>query len=275
MPIQNLDAQYNFSRSYDSLPPVNLPLRVTRLYDKENVDATSYTSLTAFTNKLDKVMVYPDFGTPPAGIPAATDFVDNFRYFIDFGDGTVKSDLSAEHYYKAPGDYTITIVAADSGTNFFVGTQRPVVRAIDAIPDKIILTHVNETSGFAINSSSVMSPIHLTRWNSYQTWPSLSSTGYSINLTCSGNRSPLFSKDSYYRDINAHLKSFSAFVKRDESSNSYEVVSNVITDNTLVYGERNSLWPGSGLPYNLFGFPKDGTVFLGTSGDLEFFYYED
>ena len=120
-----------------------------------------------------------------------------------------------------------------------------------------------------------MSPIHLTRWNSYQTWPSLSSTGYTINLTCSGNRSPLFSSDSYYKDIDAHLKSFSAFVKRNESSNSYEVVSNVVTDNTLVYGERNPLWPGSGLPYNLYGYQKEGTIFLGTSGDLEFFYYED
>ena len=275
MPLQSLDAEYNFNRSYDSLPSVNLPLRITRLYDKENTDATTYTSLTAFTNKLDRVMVYPDFGTPPTGIPAATDFVDNFRYFIDFGDGTISSDLSATHFYKTPGEYTITIVAADSATNFFVGNQKPSVRAVDAIPDKIFLTHINETSGFAVNASTIMSPIHLTRWNSYQTWPSLSSTGYTINLTCSGNRSELYSREKYYNDIDVHLKKFAAFVKEDTDSNTFEVVSDIITNNTLIYGERNPLWPGAGLPFNLYGYEKEGTEFLGTSGEAQFYYYED
>lgn len=279
MPIQTpFDPDYNFSRTYETLPRINLPLKITKEYQQENAASTTYglEPLTAYTNELDRITVSPDFGTPFAGTSLsdiiATDFIDNFRYFIDFGDGTIASDLSATHYYKYPGEYVISIVAADSATNFYIGAQQPAIKAVNAVPDKIFLTYKDN---YEVNSSSFGEPLYLTRWNSYQSYPSLSSIGYSINLTCSGNRSPLVSRDDYYNDIDAHFKQFSAFVKIDPTTRDYEVINDLTTTNTEVYGERNPLFPGAGLPYILYGYPKQGSIFLGTSGFAEFFYYED
>lgn len=279
MPIQTTaEPEYNFSRSYNTLPRVNLPLKITKEYDIENVSSTTFglTPLTAYTNELDRIIVSPDFGTPFAGTEfadiVATDFIDNFRYFIDFGDGTVVSDLSATHHYTYPGEYVITIVAADSATNFYVGAQQPIIKAVNAIPDKLFLTY---TGNYEVNTSSFSEPLYLTRWNSYQSYPALSASGYTVNLNCSGNKSPLVSKDAYYNDVNAHFKQFAAFVKINETTGDYEVINEIVTTNTLVYAERNPLYPGAGLPFVFYGYPKQGTVLLGTSGNAEFFYYED
>jgi PKD repeat protein len=56
---------------------------------------------------------------------SVTPIIDNYRYFIDFGDGTISDALTADHYYKYPGEYEITLVAVDSATNFYRSEQRP------------------------------------------------------------------------------------------------------------------------------------------------------
>ena len=122
MPISSTGlSPYNFNRTYEDLPPINLPLRIYNSYSSGSETILQVTS--AFSNSQDTLLFYPFFGdvstfTDYTGV-SATSFIDNYRYFIDFGDGTISNALTAEHYYKYPGEYQITLVAVDSATKFY------------------------------------------------------------------------------------------------------------------------------------------------------------
>lgn len=270
MPIPGIPP-YNFSRSYEELPPVNLPLRIINKNLTESNTLLHVTS--AFTNSQDALKFYPFFGdttgfTDYDGL-SATSFIDNFRYFIDFGDGTISSALTAEHYYKYPGEYTVTLVAVDSGTNFYRAEQQPIIKAYNFIPDELFLTYSEGNS--AINST-FENPLIITRYNSYQSWPSVSAdNGYTINLNVSGNQSKFVNNDEYYSDSYIQLKKIAAFVQSKEDQE--PVVNNIIkTNNDPIYGTR---FVTSDIDYILWPTPVPGSIFLGTSGTAEFYYYED
>ena len=282
---------YNFSRSYDELPPMNVPVRVVEPQFGLSLWG-GISAIPAFSNELWMLKIYPDFAnTAPNGI-AATPIVDNYRYFLDLGDGTVTTDLTAEHYYKYPGEYTVTLVVVDSATNFYKGLQQPVIKVNDVISDTIFLSY-NTTSddvdtdgdgvadvdgGKVTAQSTFQNPLRLTRYNSYQTYPSLSSTGYSINLTVSGNRSELVSPSGYYSDSEAHLKKYAAFVQMQEDGQGL-VVDKITTTNDKMYGQLNVIAEtidGEPAPaYFLSPRKQSNNIFVGTSGVGTFYYYED
>lgn len=274
---------YNFSRSYDELPPMNVPVRVVEPQFDESLWG-GISAIPAFSNALWMLKIYPDFAnTAPNGI-VATPIVDNYRYFLDLGDGTVTTDLTAEHYYKYPGEYTVTLVVVDSATNFYKGLQQPVIKVNDVVSDSIFLTY-NTTSddvdvdgtdidgGKITTQSTFQNPLRLTRFNSYQTYPSLSSTGYSINLTVSGNRSELVSPSGYYTDSEAHLKKYAAFVQMQEDGQGL-VVDKITTTNDKMYGQLNVV-SDTLPPYLLSPTNQSNNIFVGTSGVGTFYYYED
>lgn len=272
MPITDINSiLYNFDRSYDDLPPVNLPLRILNPNYAESSTLLQVTS--AFTNEQDKLIFYPFFDDPSAftdytGL-SATSLVDDYRYFIDFGDGTLTSDLTAEHYYKYPGEYQVTLVAVDSATNFYRSEQRPTIRAYNAIPDKVFLSYIDGTNTL---NSTLENPVHVTRYNSYQSWSSVSADGgYSINLSVSGNKSNFVTPTDYYSDNYIQLKKFAAFVQSEETGGPI-IVDNIKTNNVKIYGKR---FVTAVSDYVFFNEPVDGSIFLGTSGTSEFYYYED
>ena len=272
MPVTNIDSVlYNFDRSYDGLPAVNLPIRILNPNYAESSTLLQVTS--AYTNEQDKLIFYPFFGdtsgfTDYSGL-SVTSLVDNYRYFIDFGDGTITSDLTAEHYYKYPGEYQITLVAVDSATNFYRSEQRPTIKAYNVIPDKIFLTYKEGNS--ALNST-FENPLYVTRYNSYQSWPSVSADGgYSINLSVSGNKSNFVKPGDYYSDNYIQLKKFAAFVQSEENDGPI-IVNSIMTNNDKIYGKR---FVTAVSDYVFFNEPVDGSIFLGTSGTSEFYYYED
>ena len=272
MSIRTLLANYNFSRSYEDLPPINLPLRILNKNYAESGTLLQVTS--AFTNSQDTLTFYPFFGEDVAGFTdysglSATSFIDNYRYFIDFGDGTISDALTADHYYKYPGEYQITLVAVDSATNFYRSEQRPVVRAYNFVPDEIFLTYSEGNS--AINST-FENPLVLTRYNSYQSWPSVSADdGYTINLNVSGNKSEFTTSDEYYSDNYIQLKKIAAFVQANEGEDPI-VINSLKTNNDKIYGRR---FVAANIDYALFTTPVPGSIFLGTSGTAEIYYYED
>ena len=281
MPIVSpTEVAYNFDRSYDDLPPISLPIRIVEPQFNEMLFGTSLSSTPAFAAENWKLKIYPDFdGTDPMGV-SPTFLADNYRYFIDLGDGTLSTDLTAEHYYKYPGEYKVTLVAVDSATNFYVGLQQPVIKVSNAISDLLFLNYVNDynnttgVSGNMIRNSRFESPVRLTRFNSYQTWPAVSAQGgYTINLTVSGNRSELVSPSSYYNDTYAHLKKYAGFVQV-QADGQGKIVDKVKTTNNFIYGKVNTVLDVLG-PYFFYPEPRPGTVLLGTSGIAEFYYYED
>ena len=230
-----------------------------------------------YTNSQDKIQFYPDFtNTNPDGL-AATPFVDSYRYFFDFGDGTTSSDLTATHFYTTPGRYTVTLVCVDSASNFYKSTSFATICAVNVIPDSIFMSYKNGTTTDQPANSALASkfqnPISVTRFNSYQTFPSVSATGgYTIRLSVSGNQSNIMKSKEYYSDPNAHLRKFAAFAQ--EIDGKLTIVDTLSTTTTKIYGTRQKISPA--LPdYFLSTFETIGSIFLGTSGTGEFFYYED
>ena len=281
MPIVSpTEVAYNFDRPYEDLPPISLPVKIIDPQFGEMIYGTSLSSIPAFAAENWKLKIYPDFdGVDPEGI-SSTFLADNYRYFIDLGDGTLSTDLTAEHYYKYPGEYKVTLVAVDSATNFYVGLQQPVIKVSNVISDVLFLNYVNDNntttgvSGNMIRNSRFENPARLTRFNSYQTWPTVSANGgYTVNLTVSGNRSEFVSPSSYYSDTYAHLKKYSGFVQV-QADGQGRLVDSIKTTNDLIYGKVNKNFPILG-PYFFYPEPRVDTVLLGTSGIAEFYYYED
>lgn len=264
MAITNpISPEYNFNRSYDSLPDIVVPLTIKN----SNFFEEDPQVLSAFACPIDKLYIYPEF-TFSHGLCAST-IADDYRYFIDLGDGTISDELTAQHFYSRPGDYKLTLVAVDSASNFYKSVHQPVVRVVNAIEDSLYLTYKDTNSAYA---STFDSPITITRFNSYQTYSSVSAKGgYTINLSVSGNKSEFKTASSYNSNPNVHLETFSTFASA--TPNGFEVVTSLQTSNTFIYARRNRLSPADGLEF--FSEPLDGTIFIGTSGTAEVYYYED
>lgn len=268
MPLNNpVSPTYNFRRNYDSLPNLVVPIAIKN----SNFFEEDPQVLSAFACPIDKLYIFPQFpgagSTGYQGITAST-IADDYRYFIDLGDGTISDDLTASHFYDKPGDYQLTLVAVDSASNFYKSVHQPIIRVFNAIEDTLYLTtNTNHTT-----ASHFANPITITRFNSYQTYQSVSAEGgYTINLSVSGNRSQFLDQNSYNSDPYAHLKTFSTFCSA--TSAGFQVVTKIKTDNTFIYARRNRLSPTDGLEF--FNKPVDGTIFIGTSGTAEVYYYED
>ena len=200
MPLED-DIIYSFNRNYSDLPPVNLPFKYIDPQFGEHKFANGGGHIQLYTNEQDLIRFYPAFnevfeqrltdtGALTGGL-SASPFIDSYRYYFDFGDGTVSDNLTADHFYKLPGDYLVTLVCVDSATNFYRSLQVAKISAINVLPDEIYLTYTADNSAVA---STFQNPILVTRYNSYQSWPAVSAeNGYTINLAVSGNISPLVS----------------------------------------------------------------------------------
>lgn len=258
-----VSTSYNFQRSYDSLPEIVVPITIKN----SNFFAEDSQVLSAFACPIDKLYIFPEF-TNTQDLSTST-IADDYRYFLDLGDGTISDALTAEHFYSSPGDYKLTLVAVDSASNFYKSVHQPVIRVTNAIEDSLYLTY--KQSNYA-HASTFENPITITRFNSYQTYRSVSANGgYTINLAVSGNKSKFKTDKEYNSDPNIHFDTFSTFASA--TPDGFKVITSLQTTNTFIYARRNRLSPSDGLEF--FSTPFPGTIFIGTSGTAEVYYYED
>ena len=255
MPINSpSEIVYNFDRSYDELPPMNVPVRVVEPR-ADHVYWGGVSAIPAFSNELYKLKIHPDFSvTDPQGIAATT--------------------------------IVLTLVVVVSATNFYIGLQQPIIIVNDVISDSIFLTFdtssddvvvdgVDVDGGKLTTQSTFQNPIRVTRFNSYQTYSTLSATGYSINLTVSGNRSELVSPSGYYTDTEAHLKRYAAFVQMQQDGQGL-VTDRIKTSSDKIYGRLNVVGDFETTPaYFIDPIKRSDNIFIGTSGVGTFYYYED
>lgn len=269
MPLDSpASLSYNFDRDYDSLPPIVVPIKIknTGLFAEDNTGL----QLSAYSASFDKLLIYPEFGgdTLTSGM-CASNIADSYRYFIDFGDGTISDSLTAEKFYENPGNYKITLVAVDSATNFYKSEHQPVLNIFNPVEDSLYLTY--KEAPFT-ETSSLSHPIIITRYNSWQSWFDVSANGgYTINLAVSGNKKEFLNSEEYYTDPNVHLKTFSTFASA--TNEGFKIMTSIKTSNKFIYARRNPITPSVGLDYS--DFPKPGSIFVGTSGTAEIYYYED
>jgi hypothetical protein len=198
--------------------------------------------------------------------------VSNTRIIWDFGDGTFSRDITATHYFKIPGTYSVKCYFYGASG---IGYESSFVQNIlvrDFISDTLVLSAKNNP---IIRTSRYECPFLISRFNSWQTYNSLSSEGASICLEVSGNSSPILDVENYYLDKYAHLKPSARFLTLDynETLSAYDAIPVKIIktrNNVDLYVKINN--------FNDIVFCKKddpGSVLAGTSGQSLIYYTDD
>jgi streptogramin lyase len=198
--------------------------------------------------------------------------VSNTRILWDFGDGTTSRDITATHFYKTPGTYSVKcyFYGASGIGNESSFCQNLLVR--DYISDTIVLSATNNA---IIRASHYENPFIISRFNSWQTYNSLSSQGTSITLHASGNFAPMLDIEAYNNDKYAHLKPSSRFVVIEFNPilSSYEAipVNEIFTKNNKdIYVRLDS-----NKNIVLCNQYEIGSVLAGTSGQCTVYFTDD
>lgn len=200
---------------------------------------------------------------------ATVDYSKNNIYW-DFGDGTTSQQITATHYYKFPGWYNVKCYVLGKEGESYLDTFSQSILVKDFISDNIAISASNNKT----ESGTLQNPFILSRFNSWQTYSVLSSQGYSINLSVTGNIAPILNVDEYYNDKWGHLKPSARFETEiyNTSTEKYEriPVDKLQTNNTEIYvriNNKNELV--------LCGKDDSGSCFAGTSGSKLFYYIDD
>ena len=198
--------------------------------------------------------------------------VSNTRIIWDFGDGTTSRDITATHFYKVPGTYSVKCYFYGASG---IGYESSFVQNIlvkDFISDTLVLSSKQNA---IIRSSRYECPFLISRFNSWQSYNSLSSEGASILLEVSGNSSPILDIENYYLDKYAHLKPSARFLTLDYNAvlstfDPIPVKTIKTTNNVDIYVKLNE-------NNNIIFCKKDdiGSVLAGTSGQRLIYYTDD
>ena len=250
--------KYNFDKGYNNLSKISVPIRVFDYNLRPFLDNVILSAYADFT----PIQVTPDFFN-------AEDSVSDNNYFIDFGDGTKTTELTASHTYKYPGSYNLTLVVTDSANNIFRSSDDKVIEVTNLIPDSIFLSYLSATDTQQHYSALSVDPIFLTRYNSKSMSQLLSSNNFKVDLSVEGNRMPFMTEDRYNSNKNFHLEGCSFFA--NTRGKDFKVIDGVETNSTNIFagisGSEIIIKPDK---------PDDiSNTFVGTSGFGTFYYYED
>jgi hypothetical protein len=188
----------------------------------------------------------------------------------DFGDGTTSSAITAVHQFKIPGWYNVKCYVLGKGGEGYTDKFSQLILVRDYIADNLSLSGLDGSS----ESGTLQNPFVVHRFNSWQSYPSLSSDGYKINLNVVGNIADFLNVEEFQNDKWSHLKPsarFETFVYNTDSSleertvvnylytNNIEIYVKLDNSNNLVFCQKGDL----------------GSCFAGTSGSKIFWYIDD
>ena len=194
------------------------------------------------------------------------------RILWDFGDGTTSQELCASHYYKSPGVYTVSLYAYDSEGESVVDSFKTNISVENFITDTIALSSKSNYIQEA-GTASEENVINVIRYNSWQSYNTLSAAGYTINLYASGSNDDFFDEETYNNTKYGHLQSFNKFYTREYNSTyqRFDLVptESIQTSNELLYakvsGDNLVLCDGN----------DEGAVFVGTYGTKQIYFVAD
>jgi hypothetical protein len=212
--------------------------------------------------------------TPFTFIPIFDDgtSIDYSKYRIlwDFGDGTTSESVTAVHNFKYPAWYNVKCYVLSKNGNAYESSFSQSILVKDFISDTLVLSGYNNKT----EAGTLQNPFTVFRFNSWQSYPVLSSYGYTINLHVSGNNAPFLDKNKYEKDKWGHLKPSTRFettvLNNTTEKEERTPVNSLITDfNSELYVKiRNN---------ELIFCDKNDTdsCFAGTSGKKMFYYIDD
>lgn len=224
---------------------------------------------TGSTNKESYTLSITPFSFQPI-LDNSSDIWSDKKVVWDFGDSTISEDITATHWYKMPGVYDVTMYLYDKNGEAYIDSYTDSVTAHNYISDSFALT----SCGTFINQAShIENPFTIIRYNSWQSYHSLSSTGYTFHLFASGSNAPLIDLETYNKDKFGHLKPYAKFIEGNwnelTQSIEYTPVDKVIIDSTEIYGVL------SGNSIQLCTSDTANSVLLGTSGSKTLYFVDD
>ena len=180
-------------------------------------------------------------------------YISNKKVVWDFGDGTTSTDLTAFHSYDYPGNYLVTLTVFNSSGDSTQSSYLSSIQINNFINDAIIITSNGTPSQI---SGQINNPFYITRYNSHQT--SITGRNTVVNLAVSGNKSPFFTAEKYYKNKYSHFYPSARFAILTELG--YTIVDEVSTTNSFIYASP----AGSSITLSLTS--GNNSYFVGTSG---------
>ena len=189
------------------------------------------------------------------------------RILWDFGDGTTSTAISATHHFAWPGEYKISAVVYDVNGDAYISSFTPFVSVFDFLPNQLIADTVDSVS-LDVPAGRVL-PFSVKRINSWQTYNSLSATGYTINLYVSGSLDPLANLEQFNSFNWSHLLQQCYFYKKQETGNTFEYIpiSAITTSTEKIYAALDANKNFYICPAN-----TNGSFLVGTSGEATVYF---
>jgi hypothetical protein len=211
--------------------------------------------------------------TPFTFIPVFDDG-DGGRYskqniLWDFGDGTFSTELTAVHNFSLPGWYNVKCYVLGEHGVGYEDKFSQLLLVKDYISDSLILSGSNNKT----TAGARQNPYEVYRFNTWQNYDVLSSSGYTIKLHVTGNNSPMLNTELYNKDKWGHLKPTARFESPvfNSFTGGYDIVpvNEIKTTNDEIYVKyyKNELV--------LCDKNDDSSCFAGTSGSRIFYYIDD
>ena len=207
------------------------------------------------------------------------DIVSTTKLLWNFGDGTTSRDVTATHYYSVPGTYNVTCHLYTTGGQGFESSFVQNIFVTDYVTDSLAIS----TEEVVLNEAGhYQNPFLLTRFNSWQSYPALSTEGATIMFYASGTGSPLFDAATYAADKYAHLRPYARFLVEEYNSalDQYELVpvENIKTkSNNDIYVKLQTTAVGSSSSTQIVRCASsdlDATL-AGTSGNRLVYFVDD
>lgn len=208
----------------------------------------------------------------------------------DFGDGTFGTGLSTSHVYSWPGRYDVRTILYDEYGQQLINTDVPSVSVYNVVDEKIGLDFsvpgfTNEIPAGETGFDSSIPEFRIQRYNSWQSYPNLSGSNYTLFLHASGSLSNKLNIGNYYNEKWSHLDQTWSFYKKILSSSGktdWLPISSIDTTSDKIFYRWESYEYFPELDMN-FGVGKviqcpltdPGAAFAGTSGIANFKYIDD
>ena len=229
------------------------------------LDYTGTNTLSTYTLDITPLSFIPNFST--SSLLSAAQSISNTLIHWDFGDGSFSTGLTASHVYKWPGSYNVTLTIYDGDGNAYDSSFNPTIQVYDFVPTSLTW----QTYSSSALSAKILGPFTVNTFNSWQSYPALSATGYTINFYASGAGGDYITATDFYNNKWSHLRTLNLFyaVENLFNNDQYVVVDSLSTIQTVIYANivDNQIQVCD---------PNDpGAIIAGTSGYCEVYYTDE
>ena len=190
-------------------------------YNNIQFNVTDYTgsnTLSTYTLDITPLNFIPNFST--SSLLSSAQSISNNLLHWDFGDGSFSTGLTASHVYQWPGNYNVTLTIYDGNGDAYDSSYNPTIQVYDFVPTSLTW----QTYPLTALNAKIMGPFIVNTFNSWQSYPALSATGYTINFYASGAGGDYITSSQYYSNKWSHLRTLNQFLAIENLFNNLSLI---------------------------------------------------